>query len=142
MASPSLRGFFSSRQLNDISEQILIMTRYAKIHSVFDSTPYRINFDPIQRCYWLSSLSGSQYERLKNNFGKYYPIPTEIKIDFDNVDSESGIFFLPFDRQGYSKECKIILEDNRDAVLEIICHSPSENYEIIKLYHNKEYAYH
>ena len=140
MASLSLRGFFISRQVNDISEQILVMIRYAKVHSIFDSTPYRINFDPSQRYYWISSLKGSQYKRLTNNFGRYYPIPTEIKIDFEKVDSDNGIFFLPFDQQGYSKVCKILLEDNQNTVLEIVCHSPAENYEVHKVYQNKEYA--
>ena len=72
MAAPSLRGFFSSRQLNDITEQILAMTRYAKVQSVFESRYYRVNFDPHQRLYWISSLRESQYERLDNNFGNLY----------------------------------------------------------------------
>lgn len=139
MAAPSLRGFFSSRQLNDMSEQIVIMTRFAKVHSIFDSNYYRINFDPNMRQYWISSLSGSQYERLKNSFGRYYPIPAEIEIDFEDVDYEGGIYFLQFNPQGYSRESRIRLTDNKENILEIVCHSPPENYEILKIYNGKEY---
>lgn len=138
MAAPSLRGFFSSRQLNDMAEQILIMTRYAKVQSIFEGTPYRISFDLSLRRYWISSQKESQYERLKNNFGRYFPIPTEIRIDFDNVNNDNGLYVLGFDPQGYSKECRIRLEDNQENILEIVCYSPAENYEIVKTYNNKE----
>lgn len=140
MAAPSLKGFFSSRQLNDISEQILTMTRYAKVHSVFEGNPYRINFDLSRRYYWLSSLNGSQYERLKNNFGRYFSIPTEIDVDFKDLENENGVYYFSFSPQGYSKPSRIRLEDNRDNILEIVCYSPIENYEIVKIYNGQEDA--
>lgn len=141
MAAPSLRGFFSSRQLNGISEQILTMTRYAKVQSVFESNYYRINFDPQRRQYWLSSLNGGQYERLRNSFGRYFLIPAEIEIDFFDMDNDSGIYYFQFNPQGYSKESRIRLEDNQDNILEIVCYSPPENYDIVKIYQNEEYAH-
>ena len=61
-----------------MTEQILAMTRYAKVQSVFESRYYRVNFDPHQRIYWVSSRRESQYERLDNNFGNLYSIPVEI----------------------------------------------------------------
>jgi hypothetical protein len=136
-----LTGFFSSRQLNDMSEQILIMTRYAKVQSVFNSIPYRINFDLNGREYWMSSQNGSQYERLKNNFGNYYPIPKEIEMDFIDIDYDSGIYYFQFDPRGYSKKSRIRLTDQQDNIMEIVCRSPAENYEIVKIYNNKEYAH-
>jgi prepilin-type N-terminal cleavage/methylation domain-containing protein len=139
MAAPTLRGFFSSRQLNDISEHIVSMTRYAKVHSVFEGKPYRLTFDLMQRQYWLSSLSDSQYERLKNNFGNYYPIPKEIEIDFDDVDYDRGLYFLQFSPRGHSKESRIRLQDNQGNILEVVCPGPAENYEVVKIYNNKEY---
>lgn len=139
MAAPSLRGFFSSRQLNDFSEQIIIMTRYAKVHSVFDGNYYRISFDPGEGIYWMSSLNGSQYERLENNFGKYYQIPSEIEMDFDKIEGENGIYYLTFNPRGYSSESRIRLEDNQENILEIVCYSPPENYKAVKIYNNKEY---
>ena len=141
MAAPSLRGFFSSHQLGDIAEQILIMTRYSKIQSVFESRPFRVNFDPNLRRYWISSLGESQYGRLKTNFGNYFLIPTEIEIDFKDMDKEDGIYFFQFNPEGYSKEARLRLEDKQDNILEVVCRNPAENYEIIKIADGKEYDY-
>lgn len=138
MASPSLRGFFSSRQLNDITEQILAMTRYAKVQSVFESRYYRVNFDLYKRLYWISSLRESQYERLNNNFGNLYSIPSEIDISFYNLSYNNGIYYFEFNPEGYSKEAAVRLKDNQDNILELVCYSPSENYEIVEVIDGKE----
>lgn len=139
MAAPSLRGFFSSRQINDISENILTMTRYAKVQAIFDSNMYRVNFDMTRRLYWISSLSDSQYERLKTDFGNYCQIPEDMKFQFENVSKEGAIYYLQFDPKGYSSQCRIRLQDNKDNILEIICRTPSENYELVKIYNGEEY---
>lgn len=138
MAAPSLRGFFTSHQLNDMCEQVLVMTRYAKSQAVFEGINYRVNFDPDQRLFWLSSLDGSMYERLRNNFGNYFQIPPEVEMDFYDIDNERGIYYLQFNPLGYSSECRIRLQDNQDNILEIVCDSPGENYEIVKIYNNRQ----
>lgn len=138
MAAPSLRGFFTSHQLNDMTEQILAMTRYAKVQSVFESRYYRINFDTNQRLYWIASRRESQYERLDNNFGNMYSIPTEIDVSFENVSYENGIYYFEFNPEGYSKEAAVRLKDNQDNIQEVVCYSPAENYEIIEIIDGKE----
>ena len=141
MAAPSLRGFFSSRQINDISEHILSMTRYAKIQAIFNSNIYRVNFDLTRRLYWVSSLSQTKgdYERLENQFANYYSIPEDIEFDFKNVSKDGGAYYLQFDPKGYSTQSYIRLTDSKDNILEIICRSPSENYELVKIYNGEEY---
>ena len=138
MAAPSLRGFFTSRQLNDMTEQILAMTRYAKVQAVFESRYHRVNFDPYQRFYWISSLRESQYERLDNNFGNLYSIPAEIDVSFDNVSYENGVYFFEFNPEGYSREAAVRLKDNRDNIREVVCYSPAENYEVVEIINGKE----
>ena len=138
MAAPSLRGFFSSRQLNDISEQIIAMTRYAKNQSIFESCPYRVNFDPYKRHYWISSLRQSQFERLNDHFGNLYSIPAEIDLSFYQVDYDNGVYYFEFDTEGYSKEAALRLKDNQDNILEIVCYSPAENYEIVEIINGKQ----
>lgn len=133
MASPSLRCFFSSRQLTDITEQILAMTRYAKVQSVFESRSYRVNFDPQLRLYWISSRRQGQFERLEDHFGKLYGIPPEIVLSFENVDYDNGLYFFEFSPDGYSKEAALRLEDNQKNIREVVCHGPAENYEIVEI---------
>jgi len=138
MAAPSLRGFFTSRQLNDITEQILAMTRYAKVQSVFEGRYYRVNFDSPRRLYWISSLRESQYQRLDTNFGNLYSIPKEIDISFYNVSYDNGIYYFEFDPEGNSKEGAVRLKDNQDVIREITCYSPAENYEIVEIINGTE----
>jgi len=137
IVSPSLRGFFTSRQLTDITEQILAMTRYAKVQAVFESRYYRVNFDPQKRLYWISSLRESQYERLDNNFGNLHSIPKEIDIIFDDVLYDHGVYYFEFDPEGYSKEASVRLRDKQNTTREIICYSPAENYEVVDVINGK-----
>jgi Tfp pilus assembly protein FimT len=133
MAAPSLRGFFSSHQLNDVAEQILVMTRYAKIQSVFQSRFYRVNIDKNEHRCWISVLSENEYEPLMQSFGNDFLIPPDIKLSFDDVLERAGIYYFEFNPQGYSKVGRVRLEDNQGNVLDIVCYSPSEYFEIIEV---------
>ncbi len=132
MAAPSLRGFLATSKLNDISDYILAMTRYAKTQAVFEARYYRVNFDPYENRCWISSLTESQHEPLKNNFGNDLLIPSEIELIFENVQREDSIYYFEFNPRGYSRQGSVILKDNQDRMIEVACDSPSEPYEIIE----------
>ena len=140
MAAPSLRGFFSSRQLNDIGEQILVMTRYAKIQSVFQGRNYRVNFEinKDRRICWISVLNESQYELLQTGFGNDFQIPSDIKVTFEDVLEEAGIHYFEFDPKGYSKAGYVRFEDAQENILEVVCYSPSEYFEMVEVVRGKE----
>jgi len=133
IAAPSLRGFFSSRKLNDIAEQMLIMTRYARLQAIFAGYPYRLNFDPNRREYWLSARRESVYEEWKTSFGTRHLIPTDIELAIDNVPQDGGIYYFEFTPQGYTKVCSIELRDSHRTRLALVCWSPSENFELVEL---------
>lgn len=138
MAAPSLRGFFSSRQLNDMAEQILIMTRYARIQSAFQGRYYRVNFDMNKRLSWISVLSENQYETLRESMGNDFPLPADILVTFDNVPDEGGVYYFEFNPSGYARAGRMRLEDNQHNVLDVVCYSPSENFEIIEVVDGRE----
>lgn len=140
LAAPSLRGFFSSRQLNDISERILVMTRYAKTQAVFESRYYRVNFDMAsdQRRCWISVMNESQYQYLNTSFGNDFKIPSDIKMTFDNVLEESGVNYFEFDPKGYSKAGWVQLEDQQGNIMAVVCNSPSEYFEIAEIVNGEE----
>lgn len=138
MAAPSLRGFFSSRQLNDVAEQMLVMTRYASIQAAFQGRTYRVNLDMNERRSWISVLSENQYETLKQSFGNDFLIPVDLKVTFENVPDEGGVYYLEFNPAGYAKAGRIRLEDNQNNVLDVVCYSPSEKFEIIEVVDGQE----
>lgn len=138
MATPSLRGFFSSRQIKDIGEQMVALTQYAKTQSVYRSQYYRMNFDLDKRKYWLSALEKSEYKRLENDFGSKFTIPADIEIDFENFSREASLFYVEFNPEGYSKQCRIILEDDKRNYIDVVCYGPAENFEMVERIYGKK----
>jgi prepilin-type N-terminal cleavage/methylation domain-containing protein len=136
IASPSLKGFFSSRQINDAAEQIMAVTRYAKTRSIYESNYYRVNFDLSKRQYWLSVLKESEYVRLENDFGRSFSIPRDIELEFVNLGRDGSIYYLEYDPQGYCRPCKIRMEDTSNNIIELVCHSPAENFVLVEVYEN------
>jgi prepilin-type N-terminal cleavage/methylation domain-containing protein len=133
MASPSLRGFFSSRQINNVAEQIMAITRYAKINSVSSCAYYRVFFDPAEGRYWVSALKEGEYVRLENNFGRSFVIPSDIKIKFENVARQGGLYYVEYSPEGYCKECNLRLEDDKGNIIDLSCYSPSEEFVLVKV---------
>lgn len=135
MAAPSLRGFFSSRQIRDAAEHLVAVARYAKVQSVYQSRPYRLNFRLEDGAYeyWLSSIDKSEYKRLENDFGSRFKLAKEIEVDFDNFSNDGGIWYIDFSPQGYSRQCRIELQDEADNYVDVVCYGPAENFEMVEL---------
>jgi len=138
MAAPTLRGFFSSHQLNDVAEHLLVMTRYAKIQSIFKGRYYRVNIDEHERRCWITVLAENGYEPLYKSFGNDFLIPPDIKMDFDMVEERAGIYYFDFDPQGYTKAGRVRLEDKQGNVLDVVCFSPSDYFEIIEIINGRD----
>lgn len=138
MAAPTLRGFFSSHQLNDVAEQIIVMTRYARIQSAFQGRTYRVNIDMHKRLSWISVLSENRHETLKQSMGNDFSIPSDITVTFENVPDEGGVYYFEFYPSGYARPGRMRLEDNQRNVLDVVCYSPSEQFEIIEVVDGRE----
>src|SRR4030042_4862250 len=103
MASPSLRGFFSSRQLNDTAEQIIVLTRHAKTQAIYESKYYRIYFDLYNRQYWVSVLEESEFTPEQKLLASRYTIPTDVKMTFENLLTEKNLYYIEYSPEGYKK---------------------------------------
>jgi len=133
VAAPNLRGFFSSRQLNNIADQMSVLCRYAKDQAVNESVTYRFNIDIMENEYWLSVLDQSQYRMLKGRFGEKFIIPEDVELTFDNVDQDGSCYYLDFTADGYGRQCTIQFEDKANTIA-LYSRGPCDNFEIIELY--------
>ena len=136
MAAPSLRGFFSSRQINDAAEHLVAVARYAKVQSVYQSRPYRLNFEQREKDvyeYWLSSVDNSELKRLQNDFGSKFKLPKGIEVDFEGFSNDGGIWYIDFNPEGYSRQCRIELQDESDNFIDLVCYGPAENFVLVEL---------
>jgi Tfp pilus assembly protein FimT len=75
MASPSLRGFFTSRQTSNAAAQIMALIQYARTQSIASGCNYRLNFDTTQNTYWLTVQSGSDFVAINTERGMTFSLP-------------------------------------------------------------------
>lgn len=136
MAAPSLRGFFSSRQMYDLAEQIQTLARYGRIQAVSEARYFRLEFDVQQRLYGLAVLREGRYELLQKSFGMSYPLPADLDIEFEKFDYTSGMYLLTFNLQGHAKECRIRMRDSKNNRIDLVCRGPADNFELIVLDEN------
>ncbi len=131
IAAPNLRGFFSSRQLNNIVEQMSVLCRYAKDQAINESITYRFNIDTTEMEYWLSVLDQSQYRTLAGRLGEKLVIPEDIELEFENVDQDGSCYYIEFTPDGYGRQCTIQLKDKINTIA-LYKRGPCDNFEIIK----------
>lgn len=136
MAAPSLRGFFSSRQMYDLAEQIQTLARYGRIQAVSEARYFRLEFDVQQRLYGLAVLREGRYELLQKSFGMSYPLPADLDIEFEKFDYTGGMYVLTFNLQGHAKECRIRMRDSKNNRIDLVCRGPADNFELIVLDEN------
>lgn len=136
MAAPSLGGFFSSRRMYDMAEQIQVLIRGARIQAVSEARCYRLEFDLTRREYRLTVQNETGYVPLEKSFGMRYPIPADIELQFENIDRVEGKYVLPFDLQGHSRQCRIRMRDGKNNRIDLVCLGPIENFELVVLDEN------
>lgn len=116
IAAPNLRGFFSSRQLNNVAEQMSILCRYARQQAINDGTAYRLVIDTVDREYRLMVLDQSQFRYLDGRLGDVFALPQDVELAFENVPLEGNSYYIEFTAEGYGSECAIEFEDKANHI--------------------------
>jgi prepilin-type N-terminal cleavage/methylation domain-containing protein len=75
LCSPSLRGFFASRQTADAAGNILLLTKWARSEAVSQGHRCRVNFDPAAGTYWLTVQEGGAFVPVRHDLGRRYQMP-------------------------------------------------------------------
>jgi prepilin-type N-terminal cleavage/methylation domain-containing protein len=140
MAAPSLRGFFASRQTHDTAAQILALTQFARSQAISEGIVYRLNFDTLERTYWLTARQAGAFERLKTEFGQRFTLPKDMVMELDELDEEEGQTFLKFTPQGTVTAGVVRLIDRAGRALEITCPTVTESFSIIELEQSNGYS--
>jgi prepilin-type N-terminal cleavage/methylation domain-containing protein len=114
IAAPSLRGFFSSRQLRDLAEMITDSAEYARYRAVTEGSG-RLVISPQRHLYWVTGRRNSRFvkEDGKSGLDTTCTIPQDIEFDFENVPQDGGLYYIDFDSLGTSEECYIEMTDEK-----------------------------
>ncbi|ARN57544.1 pilus assembly FimT family protein [Sedimentisphaera salicampi] len=113
VAAPSLRGFFSSRQLGELAEMFVVSARYARLQAISESRPYSFMIDESRKSYWVADNPGREDEHTKESMSVPRDIPKEVEITFEGFQREGNARYIEFDSLGDCKDCSALLEDSR-----------------------------
>jgi prepilin-type N-terminal cleavage/methylation domain-containing protein len=132
MAAPSLRGFFTSRRIDEAAAQILALTQFARSQAISEGIVYRLNFDTRDRTYWLTAQKAGVFETLETEFGQVYALPKDIELELEDMDQRDKDVFLAFTPYGTMTAGLIRLTDRSGRVLEVSCPSVTETFSIVE----------
>ena len=132
MAAPSLRGFFSSRRIDDAAAQILALTQFARSQAVSEGIVYRLNFDTRNRTYWLTAQKAGVFEPLDTEFGQTYTLAKDIELELEDLERKDKDVFLAFTPHGTMTAGVIRLIDQGGRTLEVACPSVTESFSIVE----------
>ena len=87
LVSPSLSGFFASRQTADAANSMLALTHYAATAAVAEGRPYRLNVDAEKGTYWLTvQQDGGDFVKISNDMGQQFTAPEGGKVSIRQPD--------------------------------------------------------
>ena len=132
MAAPSLRGFFSSREISDTSYTIAALMNYASNQAITQSNYYRFNYNTENQQYWLTHLEDGQYEILKNEYGKKHEVSKDIKVYLLDWIRAEGFYCVEFSPLGHKTTGRMRLINPQENMVDIICLSSTEAYQVIE----------
>jgi prepilin-type N-terminal cleavage/methylation domain-containing protein len=132
VAAPSLRGFFSSRRIDDAATQILALTQFARSQAISEGVVYRLNFDTRDRTYWLTAQKAGVFERLDTEFGQTYTLPKDLKLELEDVEQKDRDVFLAFTPHGTMTAGIVRLTDQSGRTLEVSCPAVTESFSIME----------
>jgi Tfp pilus assembly protein FimT len=125
IASPSLRGFFTSRQTADTAAQICALTQLARSLAVTNGLTYRL-----EGSYQLLVQKVGAFEDLGTEYGRVFRLPEGTSVTVEDTVEGEETNSIDFDPDGHTEATAIRLTDRRGAEIEIVCPSPTELFHV------------
>ena len=131
MAGPSLKGFFAMRRIEDTAARIVALAKYAKSQAVCEGRTYRLNFDLINKTYWLTVQDKGTFRELEMNLGRIFMLPGDVRMEVSDLTSDGVIRYAQFNPSGRISPGTILLTGPRGDQLHIMCRSATESYVVV-----------
>jgi len=129
-AAPSLRGFFVSRQTNNVADRILALTRLARSQAVSEGCTYRLEFETDGRVFFLSAAGPGGFQPIESSLGRRFTAPAEVSITLSIDDGRAGTDYIDFFPDGRTQPATIRVQDIEGGVVEIVCRTPAELFAV------------
>ena len=138
MAAPSLRGFFATREINESASKIHSLMFYASSKAISDSNYYRFNYNMDTRKYWVTYLHEGRYEILETDFSVKSDMPSDIDVDIEDWPRAEGAYYVEFSPLGTNTVGRMRLTNPQENVIDIICLSSTEPYQVVEYKENDD----
>ncbi len=130
MAGPSLRGFFSQRQVEDAAASIMALAQLAKSQAVCEGRTYRLNLNTRERTYWLTVQDQGAFQDLKTEWGRVYLLPADVTMKIWDLEMDGLTYYAEFSALGRTTPGTIQLISPKGDVLSMACRSATESFAI------------
>jgi Tfp pilus assembly protein FimT len=132
LCSPSLRGFFQSRQTADCAAVLLSLTKWARSEAISQGHPCRLNIDADEGTFWLTHQVAGAFVPLDTEMGRKFQVPERAKI---GLQSEMPIAekpaYVQFYPSGRSDVATIEITGRTGDVYRVTCPSATEAFRLI-----------
>ena len=130
MAGPSMRGFFSQRQVEDAAASIMALAQFAKSQAVCEGRTYRLNLDTDDRTYWLTVQDQGAFRDLRTEWGRVFLLPPEVALKTWDLDMDGRHYYAEFSALGRTTPGTIQLISPKGDVLSMACRSATESFAV------------
>lgn len=131
LASPSLRGFFASRQTADAAAQMLALTQLAGSRAAAQGTVYRLNIDEETNTYWLTFQQEGEFVDLGSEFGRRFQLPKGTTIRAQSPLDDVPLSYISFYPNGRTDEAVIELLGLQQERYRLVCESVTEAFHVV-----------
>lgn len=129
IASPSLRGFVSSRKLDEGTSQMLALMNHARSQAINEGVVIRFNLDEDAGEFWLTVQEGAEFVEIEDDFGRRFLLPENITAEWlTEMEMEDNATFTVFYPTGRTQPGELRLTSIDGRIAELICESATEMY--------------
>lgn len=129
LSIPLFRRTFTDLQLENLTQSMAQLMRYAQERAIVERFPYRINFDFDKGRYWVAvgsdAFDPNTFQRLGGRFGRVYVVPNGISIDGE----DGALTFYP---DGRADRGCIYLTDQKQTFYTLTTQGRIGSVKIIK----------
>lgn len=131
LSGPSLRGFFSMRQIDEAAAQIVALTKFAQSQAVCEGRTYRLTLDVVNRTYWLTVQNQGAFVDPETEWGRVFQLPEDVGLEVQDLKTKGLLYYVDFSPLNRTTPGLIRLSTLKGERYNIMCRSATEAFALI-----------
>ncbi len=131
LSGPSLKGFFSMRQIDAAAAQIVALTKFAQSQTVCEGRIYRLNLDVVHRTYWLTVQDQGSFVDPETEWGRVFQLPEDVGLEVQDLKTKGLLYTVDFSPLNRTTPGLIRLSTLKGDRYNIMCRSATESFVLV-----------